>query len=104
MLEQNNYETEFNHLSGGEKASVALAYRLALHTTINEMLSSHSRNILLLDEPTDGFSSEQLDVLKDVFAHTKAEQTIIVSHEQKIESLADHIIRIVKKGHESIVL
>ncbi|HME86833.1 MAG TPA: SMC family ATPase, partial [Candidatus Nanoarchaeia archaeon] len=90
---------------GGEKASVALAYRLALHATLNSMIATmRTKNILLLDEPTDGFSSEQLDVLKEVFAQTKATQTILVSHEQKIESFADQIIRVAKKGHESVIL
>jgi exonuclease SbcC len=104
-IEQNGYETEFSSLSGGEKTSLSLAYRLALHTAINAMITNIStKGLLLLDEPTDGFSSEQIDSMKDLFEKVSANQTIIVSHESKIESIADQVVRIVKKGHESLVL
>lgn len=105
VVEQNGYETEFENLSGGEKTSLCLAYRLALHKAISEMISNiQTKGLLILDEPTDGFSSEQIDKLKDLFDKLNTSQTIIVSHENKIESLADHIIRIAKTGHESVVL
>jgi exonuclease SbcC len=104
-IEQNGHEIEFENLSGGEKTSVCLAYRLALHKSINIIMSQiQTRGLLLLDEPTDGFSSEQIDKLRDVFDKLQAQQTIIVSHENKIESIADHVVKIVKKGHQSLVL
>ncbi len=105
VIEQNGHETEFENLSGGEKTSLCLAYRLALHKAISEMISAiQTKGLLILDEPTDGFSSEQTDKLKDLFEKINAVQTIIVSHENKIESLADHIVRIAKSSHESVVL
>ncbi len=104
LIEQNGHETEYANLSGGEKASVAVAYRLALYAAINTMVSNiNTRGLLVLDEPTDGFSGEQLDKLKDVFEKIRAEQAIIVSHESKIESIADHVVRIGKSGHESVI-
>ncbi len=104
-IEQNGHESEFESLSGGEKTSVCLAYRLALHKAVNSIISHiNTRGLLILDEPTDGFSSEQLDKMRDIFDQLDAQQTIIVSHETKIESIADHVIRIAKKGHESLVL
>ena len=36
---QAGYETDFNNLSGGEKTSVALAYRLALNKVIVDLIS-----------------------------------------------------------------
>ena len=104
-IEQNGYETEFDNLSGGEKTSLSLAYRLALNKAINNVMSGiKTRNLLILDEPTDGFSSEQIDKMKDLFNNLNSTQTIIVSHESKIESIADHVIRIVKNSHESQIL
>ena len=105
VIEQNGHETEFENLSGGEKTSVSLAYRLALHKAITDVISNiQTKGLLILDEPTDGFSSEQIDKMKDLFEKLNTNQTIIVSHENKIESLADHIIRIAKNSHESFIL
>jgi exonuclease SbcC len=102
IIEQNGYETWIENLSGGEKTSVALAYRLSLNKVINDFLSSiMTRDLIILDEPTEGFSSEQLDRVREVLNQTNVKQTIIVSHEAKMEGFVDHIIKIRKDGHES---
>lgn len=104
VIEQNGYETWLENLSGGEKTSVALAYRLALNKVINDFLTSiRTRDLIILDEPTDGFSSEQLDRVREVLNQINVEQSIIVSHEAKMESFVDSIIRVRKYGHESRV-
>lgn len=104
IISQNGYETSIEHLSGGEKTACALAYRLALNKTINSLISTiKTKNLLILDEPTDGFSAEQLDNMRDVLDQLNLNQTIIVSHEQKIESFADHIIRVTKRDHNSSI-
>jgi len=104
IIIQNGYETEVENLSGGEKTSVALAYRLALNQVINDYMSTiKTKGILILDEPTDGFSTHQLDKIRDVLEEVKAEQIIIVSHEPKMESFVEHIIRIRKNEHNSEV-
>ena len=67
VIEQNGYETYVENLSGGEKTSVALSYRLALNKVINDIVTGiKTKDIIMLDEPTDGFSSEQLDKVRDV--------------------------------------
>lgn len=105
VIEQNSYETSYDFLSGGEKTSIALAYRLALNKVINDMCEDiKTKSLLILDEPTDGFSSEQLDKVRDVLLELKLGQTIIVSHEEKIESFVDKTIRVVKKDHVSQVI
>ncbi|MFP4050534.1 MAG: AAA family ATPase [Thermoplasmata archaeon] len=81
-------ETSVDDLSGGERTSVALAYRLAFNTMIKKELGLKS-NLLVLDEPTTGFSREQLTRLKDVMEKITADQVIIVSHENEIANLAD---------------
>lgn len=103
-IEQNGYETDFTNLSGGEKTSLSLAYRLALYKSLASISNLQSNGLLMLDEPTDGFSEEQIDKMKDIFDKIHANQTIIVSHENKIESIADNVIKIGKSGHESLIL
>ncbi len=66
-IEQNGHDIEYEYLSGGEKTAVALAYRLALNQVINSIVSQiRTKDIIILDEPTDGFSDEQLDRMRDV--------------------------------------
>ncbi|MBI4128105.1 MAG: AAA family ATPase, partial [Parcubacteria group bacterium] len=56
-IEQNGHDIEYEYLSGGEKTAVALAYRLALNQVINSIISQvKTKEIIILDEPTDGFS------------------------------------------------
>jgi len=101
-ITQNGYDSEYLNLSGGEKTACALAYRLALNQVINKMMSHiRTRDLIILDEPTDGFSSEQLDRMKLVLDELEIKQVIIVSHESKIESFVDKLIKIEKKQHIS---
>ena len=103
-IEQNGYLTEYENLSGGEKTSVALAYRLALNKVINDMTESiKTKGLMILDEPTDGFSSDQLDRIRDVISELKLRQIIIVSHEAKIDTYVENVIRIFKENHVSKV-
>lgn len=105
QIMQNGYETEIDNLSGGEKTAVALAYRLSLNKTINDHIGSiKTKDIIILDEPTDGFSTDQLDKVRDVLEALNSKQTIIVSHEPKMESFVDKIIRIRKHEHTSEII
>ena len=102
VIQQNGYDVDVEYLSGGERTACALAYRLALNKTINSLISNiKTKDLLILDEPTDGFSTEQLDKMRDVLEQLNLQQIIIVSHEQKIESFADNVVRIQKEGHVS---
>ena len=104
IIEQNGYETPFTYLSGGEKTSCALAYRLALNRVINDIIQNiKTKDLLILDEPTDGFSEEQLDKVREVLEKLQLRQTIIVSHESKIESFVRQTIRLKKEGDVSLV-
>ena len=58
QMTQQGFDTPIEFLSGGEKTSCALAYRLALNKVINDVVESiKTKDLLILDEPTDGFSS-----------------------------------------------
>ena len=99
VIEQQDYEIDYSFLSGGERTAIALAYRLSLNQVLNSMLSNiKTSKIVILDEPTDGFSYQQLDKMRDVLAQLDVEQLIIVSHEPKIESFVDNIIKIKKEN------
>jgi len=104
IIQQNGYDIELNHLSGGEKTSVALSYRIALNYVINDLVSQiKTKDIIILDEPTDGFSDDQFDRVRDVLDKLKIKQIIIVSHESKIESFVDNVINIKKNVNLSII-
>ena len=97
VIEQHDYELDYSYMSGGERTAVALAYRLALNQVINSLLSKiKTKDMVILDEPTDGFSAQQLDKMRDVLNQLNVKQLIIVSHEQKIESFVDNVIRLRK--------
>jgi len=82
-----------------------LSYRLALNKVINDIVAEiKTKDIIMLDEPTDGFSTEQLDKVRDVLEQLNMKQVIIVSHESKIESFVENVIRVQKQDHASVVL
>ncbi len=97
IIEQNGYETDYLNLSGGEKTALALAYRLALNQLINSLTNVKTKGLIILDEPTDGFSQKQLEKMRDIFKEINAKQLIIVSHDPNIESFVDNIINFEKK-------
>ncbi len=105
IIMQGDYELDYSFLSGGERTAVALAYRLALNQTINSVFSHiRTRSLVILDEPTDGFSDQQLTKVRDVLQELDTEQLIMVSHEPKIESFVDNVIRLRKSQGASAVL
>ena len=97
LIEYQDYELNYAYLSGGERTAIALAYRLALNQVINSLLSKiKTKDLVILDEPTDGFSEQQLDKMRDVLQQLNVKQMIIVSHEQKIEGFVENVIRLKK--------
>ncbi|MEK6812153.1 MAG: hypothetical protein AABX76_01195, partial [Nanoarchaeota archaeon] len=93
IIEHQDYEIDYSHLSGGERTAIALAYRLSLNQVVHSLLSQvKTRDLVILDEPTDGFSDQQLDKMRDVLNQMEVKQLIIVSHEQKIESFVENVI------------
>ena len=96
IVEQEGYEIGIEHLSGGEKTSIALAYRLTLNSMLRRETESLKTNILILDEPTDGFSKSQLSKVKSILTELKSEQIILVSHERELEGYAQNIFQITK--------
>lgn len=102
VVEQDGYEQKIAFLSGGEKTSIALAYRLTLNFLVRDADSIKS-NLLILDEPTDGFSKEQLGKVRQILNRMDSEQIILVSHERDLETCADHVFQISKNDGVSSV-
>ena len=98
IVEYQDYEIDYAYLSGGERTAVALAYRLSLNQVLNSLLSKiKTKDLVILDEPTDGFSEQQLDKIREVLDQLNTKQLIVVSHEQKIESFVDNVIKFKKE-------
>jgi exonuclease SbcC len=103
VVRQDGYDQDVDFLSGGEKTSVALAYRLALNGIVQQVSVGMKSNLLILDEPTDGFSKEQLYKIREILRELECPQVILVSHEAELESFATHILRVNKAGGKSEV-
>jgi len=96
IFERQSYVQDYDALSGGERTSVALAYRLALNAIVQEVATSSAGELLILDEPTEGFSKAQLHKIRDTLEELKCRQVILVSHESELEGMADHIFGVEK--------
>jgi len=102
VIMQGGYETPYYRLSGGERTSLALAYRLALNQLIRK-LSKLERGLLILDEPTEGLSYAQVLNLREVFDDLDCSQIILVSHEPQFLGFADKVLRVDKVNHISTI-
>lgn len=103
LITQDAYEQEVTNLSGGERTALALAYRLALNKTVQRRAGVDS-GLLILDEPTDGFSKDQIGKIGDLLKELNLVQVIIVSHERELEGSVDYIFRVQKEDGKSKVL
>lgn len=100
IVDLEGYEQDVEFLSGGERTSVALAYRLSLSQMVQKYAETGPSS-LILDEPTDGFSKEQLGKVREILDEMANPQVIIVSHERELESMADQVYRVAKVDGES---
>lgn len=104
LVEQDGFTQDVEFLSGGEKTSIALAYRLALNSMMRRESDGLKSNLLILDEPTDGFSKAQLSKVRNLLSELKSQQIILVSHEKELEAYVDNIFQITKDSGISRVL
>ncbi|MGE5601395.1 MAG: hypothetical protein ACM3TS_00130 [Clostridia bacterium] len=103
-IQRDGYIQDYVALSGGERTSIALSYRIALNSLVYEFAAGGSSDLLILDEPTDGFSKEQLFKLRDILYELRCKQVIIVSHERELQGFASSIYRIENRRGESKVV
>ena len=103
IVDQDGYEQNINYLSGGEKTSIALAYRLTLNSLIRKETESMKSNLLILDEPTDGFSKTQLSKVRTLLEELHSQQIILVSHEKELETYVDNVFHVSRSEEYSRV-
>ena len=103
IVDQDGYDQNINYLSGGERTSIALAYRLTLNSLIRKETESMKSNLLILDEPTDGFSKTQLSKVRELLDELHSQQIILVSHEKELETYVDNVFLVSKsEGHSRV--
>jgi len=102
VFERQGFEQAYEALSGGERTSMALAYRFALNSVVRESIMAQPE-LVILDEPTDGFSKEQVYKMRGLLEALGSKQVILVSHERELESMADHIFRVEKRSGTSVI-
>ena len=103
IVEQDGYVQSVEYLSGGEKTSVALSYRLALNHMVRKEAGSLESSLLILDEPTDGLSKGQLGHVKELLDGLNSEQIILVSHDDEMVAHAEHVFKIEKSAGATAV-
>ncbi len=100
IINVNGYDSPFKDLSGGEKSAISLAYRLGLTKIINERYQDvKTKDLLILDEPTDGFSQQQVNRMQEIFNSLNTSQMIIISHERALDSFVTDIYTFKKTNH-----
>jgi len=82
--------------SGGQNISVSLAYRLALNQAVRRFSPSLKKSVLVLDEPTTGFSRGLVSRLKELLRSVGGVdgQVIIVTHDETLIEAGDCRIRL----------
>lgn len=103
VFERQGFEQDFETLSGGERTSIALAYRFAMSAMAAEDTSGQGE-LVILDEPTDGFSKEQIYKMRDLLEELHSKQVLLVSHEKELESMSDVVLRVEKVDATSRIL
>ena len=100
IINVNGYDSPFHDLSGGEKSAISLAYRLGLTKIINERYQDvKTKDLIILDEPTDGFSQQQVNRMQEIFDTLNTAQMIIISHERTLDSFITDIFTFKKENH-----
>lgn len=91
-------EVEIDNLSGGEKTSVGLAYRLALSKIAASIGGITPPEFLMLDEPTSGFDRSDIKNLVEILRKLDSiPQIVVVSHEEEVKNAADYSYEIRKE-------
>lgn len=83
-------------LSGGQNIAIGLAYRLALNQVVRRHSKFLQKSVLILDEPTTGFSSELVSRLKELLKNMSGEegQVIVVTHDTTLIEAGDCRIKL----------
>ncbi|WP_048147959.1 DNA double-strand break repair ATPase Rad50 [Palaeococcus ferrophilus] len=91
-----NEERDLSFLSGGERISLALAFRLALSRYLAAKVSKSGITLLILDEPTPYLDEERRKRLVEIMQSylRRIPQVIVVSHDEELKDAADRVIKV----------
>ncbi len=104
IITAGNEKMDARSLSGGEKTSVAIAYRLALSSLASILGGIGKNEIIIMDEPTSGLDKEDINALTNAITKiTDLKQIIIVTHEDNMKNIADNVIKLKKESGISSV-
>lgn len=104
IISASNETLESKTLSGGEKTSVALAYRIALSSIISQLGGVSKNELLIMDEPTSGLDKEDVNSLaSSIVKISGIKQIIIVTHDDTLKGIADRVIAVKKINGESVI-
>ena len=77
-----------------------LCYDVVSAKIINERYQDvKTKDLLILDEPTDGFSQQQVNRMQEIFNSLNTSQMIIISHERALDSFVTDIYTFKKSNH-----
>lgn len=89
---------EISQPSGAQLTALGLAYRLALNRVVRDLNKELRESVLIMDEPTLGFSPERVEKLRELIEYVggglgKA-QVILVTHDERLLEVGDCRIRL----------
>ncbi|MEM0474367.1 MAG: AAA family ATPase [Zestosphaera sp.] len=91
-------EREISQPSGAQLIALGLAYRLALNRVVRDLNKELRDSVLIMDEPTLGFSPERVEKLRELIESIGSDlgeaQVILVTHDEKLLEAGDCRIRL----------
>jgi exonuclease SbcC len=102
-------EREISQPSGAQLTALGLAYRLALNRVVRDLNKELRDSVLILDEPTLGFSPERVEKLRELIesigSNLGRAQVLLVTHDERLLEVGDCRIRlsIDRSKNETIV-
>lgn len=87
---------DVSSLSGGQSIAISLAYRLALNQVVRRYSPTLRKSVLILDEPTTGFSRELVSRLRDLLKSVGGAegQVLVVTHDETLIEAGDCKIKL----------
>ena len=91
-------EQEISQPSGAQLTALGLAYRLALNRVVRDLNKELRDSVLIMDEPTLGFSPERVEKLRELMESIGSNlgdaQVILVTHDERLLEVGDCKIRL----------
>ncbi|MEO3993128.1 MAG: AAA family ATPase [Desulfurococcaceae archaeon TW002] len=89
---------EISQPSGAQLTALGLAYRLALNKVVRDFNIELRDSVLIMDEPTLGFSPERVEKLRELIESIGSSlgkaQVILVTHDERLLEVGDCKIRL----------